>query len=187
MFRILGRQVVVRVLLVVASLCACQAGVSAGESAVVLVPQPITGVRDGISEPVEFRIVAVPYLNWYHHGPPYTAIAQTNTLLTSAPRAVRLPEANLLALYSIRIGHDPDRAVLYLRLENARRPEGLTTSIRTAGLVALECVRRLTGDAPRPTVKISSATGDTEFWKVVEERFAKHDYTKPFWKPAPEE
>ena len=64
----------------------------AGESQTQLLAQPIlgNGGSDSWGAPdVEFKIVDVPFIDWHHQGhPAFQAIAQTNQLLTNAPRSI---------------------------------------------------------------------------------------------------
>ena len=171
------RAVTTILLLLITSLC------FAGTSQTQLIVQPIIGY--GEAEPWEgnaFRIVDVPFLKKHYQGhPAYEGIAQTNSILTDAPRSERQPESNLLALMDISIGYDFASSTLSLHLSNARKIEGRSPTVREAGFIALECIRIVAHrHGHKPKVVISTNEEDSVFWKKVELRFSTHDLSKPF-------
>ena len=164
-------------------------GAIAGDSQTQLLAQPIIdhGGTESWGEGVEFKIVDVPFLNWYFQGKPaYRGIGQTNQILTDAPREVREPESNLLAAMEITIGYDSETGKLWLGLESARPMEGWETTVEEAAYAALECIRIVAQRyKDRPKVIIRPPAGSEAKWKAVEERFSKHDLSKPFEMPIP--
>ena len=163
--------------------CLAWAGRSiASESQTQVLAQPV--IAHGGGDGAEFTITDVPYLNWYFRGKPaYRGIAQTNQILTDAPRDVREPESNLLAAMEITIGYDPEEGRLWLGLESARQLEGWSTTVEEAAYAALECIRIVAqryGD--RPQVIIRPPVGEETKWQAVQDRFRQHDLSKPFLK-----
>ena len=159
----------------------------ASESQTQLLAQPILahgGTESWGSPTVEFKIVDVPFLDWSHQGrPAYRGIAQTNQILTNAPRDVRLPESNLLALYGITIGYDFSTGDLWLRLESARAVGGWQATVEDAAYAALESIRIVANRyRDRPKLHISAPKGEESKWSDVEKRFHEHDLSKPFTK-----
>ena len=135
----------------------------AGGSQTQLLAPPILahGGADSWGAPdVEFRIVDVPFIDWHHQGhPAFQAIAQTNQLLTNAPRSIPPIESNLLAMYGITIGgFDPNSQELWLRLDSAKAPTGWQTTVEDAAFAAMECIR-IVADRykSRPKLRISAA------------------------------
>lgn len=163
----------------------------ASESQMQLLAQPILahgGSESWGSPDVEFKIVDVPYIDWHHQGAPaFQGIAQTNQVLSNAPRSVPPIESNLLAKYGITMGgFDLNSKTLWLRLDAAKAPDGWETTIEEAAYAALECIRIV---AHRykvyPNLRISAPIGTQADWTAVAERFNKHDMTRPFTRSPP--
>jgi hypothetical protein len=158
----------------------------AGESQMQLLSQPILahgGSESWGAPDVEFKIVDVPFIDWHHQGQPaFQAIAQTNQVLTNAPRSIHPIESNLLALYGITIGgFDPVSQELWLRLDSAKAPTGWQTSVEDAAFAAIECIRIVAERYKRhPKLRISSPVNDQAKWTEIAERFNAHDMTRPF-------
>jgi hypothetical protein len=164
----------------------------ASESQTLLLAQPILAhggtvhweSGDPKSADIDFKIVDVPFLDWSHQGhPAYRGIAQPNQILTNAPRDVRLPESNLLALYGITIGYDFSTGDVWLRLDSARAVDGWRATIDDAAYAALECIRIVANRyRDHPKLHISAPKGEESKWSDIEKRFHEHDLTKPFAK-----
>ena len=172
-----------RILLSLAVLLLAPFLASAGTSQTQLIVQPIIAHGEAESwEGEDYRIVDVPYLKWYFQGhPAYEGIAQTNAILTDASRHIRLPESNLLAMMEVGIGYDFEESKLWLQLGGADEVEGWDISVEEAGYIALECIRRVAHRYNhRPTVIIGPPEGEEAKWQAIQERFAKHDFSKPF-------
>lgn len=161
---------------------------SGGESQTQLLSQPILahgGSESWGTPDVEFKIVDIPFINWHHQGlPAFQAIAQTNQLLTNAPRSVPPIESNLLAMYGITIGSiDSNSHELWLRLDSAEAPTGWQTSVEDAAFAAIECIRIVAERYKTPTkLLISAPANDQAKWTAIAESFNKHDKTRPFTK-----
>lgn len=160
----------------------------AGESQTQLLSQPIMahgGSESWGAPDIEFKIVDVPYLDWTHQGyPSFSGIAQTNQILTNAPRSIPPVESNLLALYGITIGGlDPSSKELWLRLDSAAAARGYNTTVEDAGYAAIECIRIVAARYRlHPTLRISSPAATQKTWQEIADRFNKHDLSKPFTK-----
>ena len=164
----------------------------AGESQTQLLAQPILahGGSDSWGAPdAGFKIVDVPFIDWHHQGhPAFQAIAQTNQLLTNAPRSIPPIESNLLAMYGITIGgFDANSRELWLRLDAAKAPAGWQTTVEDAAFAAMECIR-IVADRykSRPKLRISAPATDQAKWTTIAERFNKHDLARPFPRALPE-
>jgi len=159
-----------------------------GESQTQLLAQPILaygGSESWGAPDIEFKIVDVPYIDWHHQGyPAFSGIAQTNQLLTNAPRTIPPIESNLLAFYGITIGaFDSNTQELWLRLDSAKSVTGWQTSLEDAGYAAIECIRIVAQRYKvRPKLLISAPQPSQEEWSRVAKRFNNHDLSKPFTK-----
>ena len=163
----------------------------AGESQTQLLAQPILahgGSESWGAPDVEFKIVDVPFIDWHHQGQPaFQAIAQTNQVLTNAPRSIPPIESNMLAMYGITIGGiDPNSQELWLRLDSAKAASGWQTSVEDAAFAAIECIRIVADRYKRrPKLRISAPASDQPKWTAIAERFNKHDMARPFTKTPP--
>ena len=148
-----------------------------------LIVQPIIGHGEAESwNGDSYRIVDVPYLKEYFQGhPAYEGIAQTNSILTDAPRSERQPESNLLALMGISIRYDFASSTVWLDMTNAQELEGWPITVQEGGFVALECIRMVAYRYEhKPKVAIRSKDEDKDFWANIEKRFAKHNLSQQF-------
>jgi hypothetical protein len=159
----------------------------AGESAVVIVYQPI--IIEGESTPKGFAILPIPF-RWHNaHGGhlyPYSAIAYPNQILTDAPRTELQGDRNLLSSAGILIAGAMEDGTVYMRFENLRRPSLANEDVTTDDIAeaALECVRRVAQDSKsRPKLVISGKAGEEAKWKKWQKHFEQHDLAKPFTRP----
>jgi len=158
----------------------------AGESQMQLLSQPIlaNGGSESWGAPdIEFKIVDVPYIDWHHQGhPAFEGIAQTNQVLSNAPRSIPPIESNLLAFYGITVGRfDPNTKELWLRLDSAKAVDGWQTTVDQAAFAAIECIRVVSDRYKiRPILRISAPRADIDKWKGVADRFNAHDLPMPF-------
>ncbi len=160
----------------------------AGESQMQLLAQPILangGSESWGSPDIEFKIVDVPFIDWHHQGhPAFAGIAQTNQVLTNAPRSIPPIESNLLAFYGITIaGFDSNTKQLWLRLDSAKAAGGWQTTVADAAIAAIECIRIVAHRYKlRPMLRISAPAVEQDKWSAVAERFNAHDLSTPFVK-----
>jgi hypothetical protein len=159
----------------------------AGVSAVVIIFQPIMtgGEATVIESPKGFTIMPIPFECFHYHGkPPFSAIAQPNPILTSAPRSVQSNDFNLISAAGITIDSSIDDDVVYLHLESFQPPGGFEILEDDVAEAALECIRRTAQNAPkRPILRIRGKDPDKRKWLRWEEHFNKHDFTTPFKRP----
>jgi len=163
-----------------------QSPLLAGESQMQLLSQPILangGSESWGSPDIEFKVVDVPYIDWHHQGhPAFEGIAQTNQVLTNAPRSIPPIESNLIAFYGITIGRfDPNTKELWLRLDSAKAVGGWQTTVDQAAFAAIECIRVVSERYKvRPILRISAPRADIDKWKGVADKFNAHDLSVPF-------
>ena len=153
-----------------------------------ILAQPIlaNGGSESLGSPgIVFKIVDVAFIDWHHQGyPAFDGIAQTNQVLTNAPRSIPPIESNLLASYGITIGgFDSNTKQLWLRLDSAKAAGSWQTTVDDAAYAAIECIRIV---AHRykvcPVLRISAPTVFQDKWQAVADRFNAHDLSTPFTK-----